>query len=202
MSVSVLQPNASGSRARILDAARLRFERFGFRRTGVSEIARDAGVAAGTLYRHFESKEHLFLEVIGAENEEWLLCAKVALQGPGSPIERIAQLGLASIQFNAESALFRAVIDRDTDMFAAPLLEPIAERVRKETVAMMATVLREGVDSGALRPIDPEKLALVLYLAGQALFNQPQNGYEQLAPMFLDIMWNGIQQAPAEASDV
>ena len=67
MSVSALQPNASGSRARILDAARLRFERFGFRRTGVSEIARGAGVAAGTLYRHFESKEHQRVLLVSPE---------------------------------------------------------------------------------------------------------------------------------------
>ena len=67
---------APSPRTRIQQAARARFERFGFRRTGVSEIARDAGVAAGTLYRYFRSKEDIFLQVLAAENEEWLACAQ------------------------------------------------------------------------------------------------------------------------------
>jgi AcrR family transcriptional regulator len=196
-----LSPKTSGSRTRILEAARTRFERFGFRRAGISEIAREAGLATGTLYRHFESKEAIFLEVMAAENEEWLACAKQALEAPGSPSQRIGGLIAASVRFNSESALFRAVIDRDTDMVTAPLLDPIAERVREQTVAMMADVIREGVDDGSLRPVDPPKAALVLYLAGQALFNQPQNGYQELAPTFLDIAWNGIQQAPTGDSD-
>ena len=46
--------------------------------------------------------------------------------------------------------------------------------------------------------IDPEKAAFVLYVAGQALFNQPQNGYQDLAPTLMDIAWNGIQRARAD----
>lgn len=198
MSISGFSFEPSGSRARILDAARRRFERFGFRRTGVTEIARDAGVAAGTLYRYFPSKEDMFLQVLDAENDEWLASARRALDAPGSAIERIARLGAASVEFNAGSALFRAVIDCDTEIIAAPLLEPIAQRVREQTAAMMAEVLREGVDEGSLRSIDPEKTALVLYLAGQALFNQPQGGYQELAPTLFDVLWNGIQRAEAD----
>ena len=186
-------PAAPNSRARIQEAARRRFERFGFRRTGVSEIARDAGVAAGTLYRHFRSKEDIFLQVLGAENDEWLATARRALEIPGSALERFARLSAASVEFNAGSALFRAVIDGDTDIVSAPLLEPILERVREQTVAMMAEVLREGIEEGSLRSMDPEKVALVLYLCGQVLFNQPQGGYRDLAPTFVDIVLNGLQ---------
>ena len=48
-----------GSAARILEVARKRFETYGYRRTNIAEIARDAGVAPGTIYRHFEGKEDL-----------------------------------------------------------------------------------------------------------------------------------------------
>lgn len=198
MTLTTSSLEALGPRARIEKAARRRFERFGFRRTGVSEIAQDAGVAAGTLYRYFRSKEDIFLQVLAAENEKWLASARRTLEVPGSALERITRLGAAIVEFNAESALFRAVIDRDTDIVATPLLDPIEARVREQTVAMMAEVLREGVDDGSLRPIDPEKTALVLYVAGQALFNQALGGYPDLASILIDIVTNGIQRTQTD----
>src|SRR2546422_894028 len=53
------QASDSPTRARVLAAAEERFAAFGYRRTGIAEIARDAGVAPGTLYRYFENKEEI-----------------------------------------------------------------------------------------------------------------------------------------------
>src|SRR5207237_386488 len=58
------EANDSPSRARVLAAAEERFAAFGYRRTGIAEIARDAGVAPGTLYRYFENKEEIFRAVM------------------------------------------------------------------------------------------------------------------------------------------
>ncbi len=44
----------------IIEAADRLFARFGFRRTAMDDIAREAGVAKGTLYLYFTSKEALF----------------------------------------------------------------------------------------------------------------------------------------------
>jgi len=48
----------------ILDAALICFNKNGFQVTSMGEIAREAGVSKGLLHYHFESKEHLFLEVV------------------------------------------------------------------------------------------------------------------------------------------
>src|SRR5881628_2095419 len=58
------EANDSPTRTRILAAAEERFAAFGYRRTGIGEIARDAGVAPGTLYRYFENKEEIFRAVM------------------------------------------------------------------------------------------------------------------------------------------
>jgi AcrR family transcriptional regulator len=50
-------------RDRILEAARQRFARSGFRGTNVPDIAREAGISVGLIYRYFPSKEELFLEL-------------------------------------------------------------------------------------------------------------------------------------------
>ena len=48
-------------REQILAAARKRFRYYGFRKTTIQEIARDAGVAVGTLYLYFKDKDDLLV---------------------------------------------------------------------------------------------------------------------------------------------
>jgi AcrR family transcriptional regulator len=50
----------SGKWTRILDAAQTLFWRYGVRRTSIDDIAAEAGVAKGTVYLYFDSKETLF----------------------------------------------------------------------------------------------------------------------------------------------
>src|SRR5438132_2429785 len=59
MTQDVLTP----TRERLLRAARELIEEGGYGAASVVAIAERAGVAAGTLYRHFSSKEELFVEV-------------------------------------------------------------------------------------------------------------------------------------------
>lgn len=60
----------SDTRERILAAATELFARFGFTKTSLDEIARGAGLAKGTIYYYFPSKEDLFLSAIELKAEE------------------------------------------------------------------------------------------------------------------------------------
>src|SRR5579863_1589411 len=55
----------------ILKAAVKTFARFGFKKASVDDIARDAGVAKGTVYLACESKEDLFYQALHREVREW-----------------------------------------------------------------------------------------------------------------------------------
>ena len=52
-------------RAQILEAASRVFARKGFHRTTVREVAREAGIADGTIYLYFASKQELLLALLG-----------------------------------------------------------------------------------------------------------------------------------------
>ncbi len=56
-------------RKAVMDAAMIVFSRNGFHETHVDEIAELAGVAKGTVYRYFKSKEDILKEIIKANNE-------------------------------------------------------------------------------------------------------------------------------------
>jgi AcrR family transcriptional regulator len=73
-SPSVSNPGDSAGndkRSRILDAARSLFLRYGVKRTALDDVVREAGIAKGTLYLYFDSKDALFAAI--AER----LCAEV-----------------------------------------------------------------------------------------------------------------------------
>jgi len=54
----------------IFNSAREIFYKKGFKETNIAEIAKQAGVAVGTFYNYYDSKEHIFFEVLMKENEK------------------------------------------------------------------------------------------------------------------------------------
>lgn len=57
-------------RAALLAAALGHFERAGVRRARVDDICRDVGIAKGSFYAFFESKEELFMTIVEAREEQ------------------------------------------------------------------------------------------------------------------------------------
>jgi AcrR family transcriptional regulator len=190
-----IDPSGPPNRARILAAAGKRFSRFGYRRTGVADIARQAGVAAGTLYRYFKDKEEIFREVVRLQHALWLERMHRVLAEPGTGGERLARLGQASAEFDRENSLLNSVLRRDEEFVYAPLIEELHDKLVRANVEMLAEVLRAGARDGTLRPVDPERAAYVLFLAGEALMN-PQNQryytYAETLPVHTEIIGMGL----------
>ncbi len=55
----------AATRAKIVDAARRLFNRFGFDRVSIKQIMETAGLTHGGFYRHFDSKSDLYAETLG-----------------------------------------------------------------------------------------------------------------------------------------
>jgi AcrR family transcriptional regulator len=77
--------------ALILDAAEKRFVRYGFRRTSMDDIAREAGLSRPTLYLYFRNKEDIFLSLSRKLHEEALERARSALEGQGDFARRLTR---------------------------------------------------------------------------------------------------------------
>jgi AcrR family transcriptional regulator len=182
------------SRTRILAAARKSFESAGYRRTGIAQIAREAGIAVGTVYRHFESKEDLLVAVLREINEHWLEKAREISKAPGTALERIMRLAEASVAYSRESRLLNAIWTRDTDVILAPLLDDLHAWVSKQNLALVSEIISDGVGEGTLRDLDPDKAAYILFLLGRSTFDQRVYPYSELVPTMIDIMLNGIEK--------
>src|SRR5712692_8689794 len=83
------QPPPEGKRERILDAAVRVFAQEGFYNAKVAQIAHVAGVADGTIYLYFKSKDDLLISLFEDRMERVNENLKTALNGEGAPVERL-----------------------------------------------------------------------------------------------------------------
>jgi len=84
-------------RNRILDAAQNLFLRYGVKRTALDDVVREAGIAKGTLYLYFDSKDALFAAVAEQLCAEVLRNAEEAIASSSSSTSRIVGCLDASI---------------------------------------------------------------------------------------------------------
>jgi AcrR family transcriptional regulator len=149
------------TRARLLRSAQELIEEGGYGAASVAAIAERAGVAAGTLYRHFASKEELFVEVfrsVCAREERAMRAASVELESRGS-VERLAGV-LATF---AQRAL------RNPRLAWALIAEPVDPAVDAERLAyrakyaeQVAKLVREAIRAGEVPEQDVRLTAAAL----------------------------------------
>ena len=128
----------------ILDAAEKIFARSGFDGAKVSEIARAASVAEGTVYLYYKNKQDLLAGVVGRFWTQLTLGAEAAIQPDATTAEQLEQLGryhLNSIleQFEVVSLTYRARPQREQDL----------DQVR-EYVRVFDRIMQRGVDRSEL----------------------------------------------------
>ena len=145
---------ATSTRERLLAAAQELIEEGGYGGASVMAIAERAGVAAGTLYRHFASKEELFVEVFRSvcEREERAMRAAAAELPDDAPPRRSGWR--RCWPRSRERAL------RNPRLAWALIAEPVDPRVDAERLAYReryAALIAEGLAAGIAAGELPEQ---------------------------------------------
>ncbi len=142
------------TRRRILDAAALSFQRRGFASVTLKDIAGLAGLQAGSLYYHFDTKEELVAAVLDAGLEGAMDATREAVEalGPGAdPLARLRAALAAHLRVVlAESAYASANL-----RLLSQVPDSIRERHLKRQRAYGAFwrgLFQQTADAGAIRP--------------------------------------------------
>jgi TetR/AcrR family transcriptional regulator, fatty acid metabolism regulator protein len=149
--VRLPRPVARGDkRDRILAAATQVFARHGFFGAQVADIAREAGVAAGTVYLYFRSKDDLLISIFEktmasaiAEGRQ----ALVALTDPEARLRRIARLHLARLGADRDLAVVFQVELRQTTKFMARF----SATGLRDYLGLIRDVVTDGQKQGRFR---------------------------------------------------
>jgi len=146
-------------RAALIDAALALFSSEGVTATSVDDIVRSAGVAKGTFYLYFATKD----DIVGAVAQRMVegisdRIEELTADRTHSPVERVVAFGRAVRQLGAESYV-RDLID----VFHRPENRAIHDRLAEGAAAQlrptMATIIADGIEQGLFRPQDADRAA-------------------------------------------
>lgn len=144
---------------RILEAAKTLILRYGYDKTTVSDIAREAGVSKGAIYLHFSSKEDLFSALFEQVALEYVVnWLDMTENDPeGGTFVNIYQHAMVAI---VQAPLLQAVVKGDRQVLGNFRLERsdwlrMRQQVRKDFVKQMQAV------GGIRDDLDPQIIAYV-----------------------------------------
>jgi AcrR family transcriptional regulator len=142
------------TRSRLLQAARSVIEERGYGAASVLAIAERAGVASGTLYRHFPSKQDLFVEVfraVCAGEEDAMRTAGKAMGPAATEVDRLEQvLGTFARRALRRPRLSWALIAEPVD----PRVDAERLAYRARYTAFVADALSAAIAAGEVRTLD------------------------------------------------
>jgi AcrR family transcriptional regulator len=148
------------TRERLLAAARELIEEGGYGSASVAAIAERAGVASGTVYRHFASKAELFLEVfrVVCAGEERAM--RAAADGAGAAAVDRLEAVLATFARRAlqNRRLAWALLAEPVD----PLVDAERLAYRERYASLVAAELRAGIADGEIPAQDVALTAAAL----------------------------------------
>jgi len=178
------------SRAAILQAAAHEFAEFGVAGARTDAIAREACVNKALLYYYFKDKETLYGAVLDDVFSGLKETVFRVLDAPGSPREKMLAYVGAYFDFIASNQLYPRLMQRE--MMRAreghsPHIEKVVKQYIRPIFGRVSEVMREGIDSGDFRPVNPvhfvpSMVAMIVFYFSSAPMMQKIVGFNPLTP--------------------
>ncbi|MFT4571963.1 MAG: TetR/AcrR family fatty acid metabolism transcriptional regulator [Hyphomicrobiaceae bacterium] len=191
----------------IIDAATTLLAETGAEKATMSEIARRAGVAEGTVYLYFENKAAL-LRAVQASFYEELTARAVAgvaeIRGTKERLEFLARLHLKTLIEDWPSVMVLVAGYRDNNDYSERNEQ---YQFNRAYVAIFDNVVREGVNRGELREDMPLSLlrdifyGTLEYVLRTTLLHDRRDAIEETVARMMEALLGGIAQPSSQASE-
>ena len=145
-------------RNEILEAAVPVFSKHGYRDTDMQHVADAVGVAKGTLYIYFKTKEALFLAAVDHSIEQLADHIDRAVRKADGPVDKIRAIVSAYFRFFDRDPALARIIVREGGEFMSRA-ENTYYRVFTENASRLEEILRDGMDREIFRRADPKRTA-------------------------------------------
>lgn len=143
---------------RILDAAIDVIAEKGFHNSRVSDIAERAGVADGTVYLYFKSKEQILMTALDGAFESFYRRAKEELASSTDAPTKLRTLARLHLRSLSQHRSLAVVLQTELRQ-SAKFLAEFSHRELKGYFDLIREIIREGQQAGRIRPEVPDKIA-------------------------------------------
>jgi len=142
----------------IIDAAIRVFARTGYYNSRVSDIAREAGIASGTIYLYFPTKDEILVTLLREKMAQWVALVRreiAAERGAEAKIRKLVALHFAVLEGDPDLAEVVQVELRQGQKF----FRGASAHEVSAYFDLIGSVLQEGIAAGQIRPDLPVKIA-------------------------------------------
>jgi TetR/AcrR family transcriptional regulator len=140
----------------------------------VEEIADRAGVAIGSIYNHFGSKAGLQAAVVEHALDTDRHYMDRAYTTGRSPVEQIYAAAEQYLDFYLDHPEYFRMLAFPNEPGQYQAGQELSERLVRavdEQNRRLVDALRQGIEAGALRPVDPEEVATILWSAWNGIIS-------------------------------
>lgn len=185
-------------REAILRAAITVFAHNGYFNSKVADIAREAGVADGTVYLYFKNKEDILHSIFDRSVEAVLGAARKQIETLTDPKEKLRQIALLHLEgLGADRDL--AVVFQVELRGSTKFMEEFSAAGFAEYLALIRSTFEEGQRAGVFRAdLNSKVVAKVLFgaldeMATNWILSKRRYKLAPMADQVLDIFLNGVK---------
>ncbi len=185
--------------AELMEAARSVFAKKGFHAATVEEIAAAAGVAKGTVYLYYKSKQEVYWGALEHGITELHNEIQTRLAAEETPEDKVrAFIAIKIRYFETNRDFFRIYFSELGSGFSHPAqMPPRFEDMYLEQARLLEAALRQGIEGGAIREIRTDTAAvsisdLIRGIIVQRLLGWSKKDVDSDANFVFDLVWRGI----------
>lgn len=152
----------------MLAAATRHFATHGYEHTNVNDVAREAGVSVGTLFKYFPDKSALLMAVLAGIEADFAEAMTDPEIHRGPHRARIRPMMRALFELGATREHFFWALTAGSQALRGRPAAPAGALLRQS----IAAFVRSGIDAGELRDVDPDRMAAIGYGVVEAAMQQ------------------------------
>ncbi len=157
------------------------------------KLASQLGVTAPALYRHYESKETVLVDVVGEAFKVFAQYLYRAVEGR-TPAERFRLMGRSFLAFALEHRQYYALLHAAREIMGRDGLPHDATDHASAVGQFMVDRVREGMECGMLKPGPPETVARTIWAHSHGLVSIYHRGLlrideAEFRQLFLESSW-------------
>jgi len=152
----------------ILQAAQQLFQKHGYQKVTMDDVARAIGKGRSSLYYYYKNKDEVFDAVMDAEISDIMTEITRAVGQATTVEQKLRALGITKTKISRKRKSFfdalEAGMNADEISQYAQKKQGVQKRIRKEEASLLNHILTQGVKEGEIPALDPKEQETIIFI--------------------------------------
>ena len=153
--------NTSNLKVDILDKSKDLFQRFGYNKTTLTDIAKSVGKVKTAVYYYFSGKEEIFAQLVEKEANSFFIKLRIEVEKAESPIDQLEKYVDTRIELMQKLSSRYSFLKQEF-FELMPLVEENRAEAHLEEIAFIESIIVEGISQNLISASSPKFTAEML----------------------------------------